>query len=53
VGLNGAPHFKFTEAVPFVVNCQSQREIDAFWEKLSEGREKVLRGWLKDKYGLS
>jgi len=53
VALNGGPHFKFTEAVSFVVNCETQQEIDKFWEKLSEGGEKSQCGWLKDKYGLS
>ncbi|MBA2525475.1 MAG: VOC family protein [Pyrinomonadaceae bacterium] len=51
--LNGGPHFKFTEAISFVVNCETQEEIDKFWEKLSEGGEKSRCGWLKDKYGLS
>jgi predicted 3-demethylubiquinone-9 3-methyltransferase (glyoxalase superfamily) len=53
IALNGGPHFKFTEAVSFVVNCETQDEVDAFWEKLSEGGEKGQCGWLKDKYGLS
>jgi predicted 3-demethylubiquinone-9 3-methyltransferase (glyoxalase superfamily) len=53
VALNGGPHFKFTEAVSFVVNCETQAEVDEFWEKLSEGGEKSRCGWLKDKYGLS
>jgi predicted 3-demethylubiquinone-9 3-methyltransferase (glyoxalase superfamily) len=53
VALNGGPHFKFTEAVSFVVNCTDQAEVDKFWEKLSEGGEKSQCGWLKDKYGLS
>ena len=53
VALNGGPHFKFTEAVSFVVNCETQEEVDRFWEKLSEGGEEVQCGWLKDKYGLS
>ena len=53
VALNGGPHFKFTEAVSFVVNCADQEEVDNFWEKLSEGGEKSQCGWLKDKYGLS
>ena len=53
VALNGGPHFKFTEAVSFVVNCETQNEIDLFWEKLSEGGEKSRCGWLKDKFGLS
>jgi len=50
--LNGGPHFQFTEAVSFVVNCTTQQEIDYFWEKLSAGG-KGQCGWLKDKYGLS
>ena len=51
--LNGGPTFKFTEAISLVVHCQTQEEIDYFWEKLSEGGEKVECGWLKDKYGLA
>jgi predicted 3-demethylubiquinone-9 3-methyltransferase (glyoxalase superfamily) len=51
--LNGGPHFKFTEAVSFVVNCETQQEVDEFWEKLSAGGEESQCGWLKDKYGLS
>ena len=51
--LNGGPLFKFTEAVSFVVNCETQQEVDDFWEKLSAGGEKSQCGWLKDKYGLS
>jgi predicted 3-demethylubiquinone-9 3-methyltransferase (glyoxalase superfamily) len=51
--LNGGPHFKFTEAISFVVHCQTQQEVDHFWEKLSEGGQKVECGWLKDKFGLS
>jgi len=53
VALNGGPHFKFTEAISFVVYCQTQEEVDEFWEKLSEGGEKSRCGWLKDKFGLS
>jgi predicted 3-demethylubiquinone-9 3-methyltransferase (glyoxalase superfamily) len=53
VALNGGPHFKFTEAVSFVVNCQLQEEVDYFWEKLSEGGAESQCGWLKDKFGLS
>jgi predicted 3-demethylubiquinone-9 3-methyltransferase (glyoxalase superfamily) len=53
VALNGGPHFKFTEAVSFVVNCETQQEVDEFWERLSEGGEEGQCGWLKDKYGLS
>ena len=51
--LNGGPIFKFTEAVSFIVNCETQDEVDRFWEKLSEGGEQGQCGWLKDKYGLS
>ena len=51
--LNGGPTFKFTEAISLVVNCETQEEIDYFWEKLSEGGEKVECGWVKDKFGLS
>jgi predicted 3-demethylubiquinone-9 3-methyltransferase (glyoxalase superfamily) len=50
--LNGGPQFKFTEAISLVVHCKTQEEVDYFWEKLSEGGEKVECGWLKDKFGL-
>jgi predicted 3-demethylubiquinone-9 3-methyltransferase (glyoxalase superfamily) len=53
VGLNGGPHFKFTEAVSFAVSCETQQEIDDYWEKLSAGGSKSQCGWLKDKFGLS
>jgi predicted 3-demethylubiquinone-9 3-methyltransferase (glyoxalase superfamily) len=53
IALNGGPHFKFTEAVSFVVNCETQQEVDEFWEKLSKGGQEVECGWLRDKYGLS
>lgn len=53
VALNGGPHFKFTEAISLVVNCDNQQEIDYYWEKLSDGGNEVQCGWLKDKYGLS
>ena len=53
VALNGGPHFKFTEAISFVVNCKTQAEVDKFWKKLSVGGKKVQCGWLKDKYGMS
>ena len=53
VALNGGPHFKFTEAISFVVNCQTQDEVDAYWEKLCAGGAPVECGWLKDKFGLS
>ena len=52
--LNGGPIFKFTEAISLVVNCESQAEVDHFWEKLTaDGGQEVQCGWLKDKYGLS
>src|SRR5436853_6585880 len=52
--LNGGPHFKFDEAISFVVNCESQEEVDYFWEKLiADGGAESQCGWLKDKYGLS
>jgi predicted 3-demethylubiquinone-9 3-methyltransferase (glyoxalase superfamily) len=51
--LNGGPQFKFTEAISLVVNCETQEEIDYFWEKLSAGGAESQCGWLKDKYGLS
>ena len=53
MALNGGPHFKFSEAISFMVNCETQEEIDEMWEKLSDGGEKGQCGWLKDKYGLS
>ena len=53
VGLNGGPHFKFTEAVSFTVKCETQEEVDHYWETLSEGGQKSRCGWLKDKFGLS
>ena len=53
VALNGGPVFKFTEAVSFVVNCKTQKEVDYYWKKLSAGGKEVQCGWLQDKYGLS
>ena len=55
VALNGGPIFKFTEAISFVVNCESQDEVDHYWEKLSGGGDPKAQqcGWLKDRYGLS
>src|SRR6266571_7606818 len=54
VALNGGPLFKFNESVSFVVNCETQEEIDYFWEKLSSnGGQEVQCGWLKDRFGLS
>ena len=51
--LNGGPHFTFTPAISFFVNCETQREVDELWEKLSEGGEIQQCGWLQDKFGLS
>lgn len=51
--LNGGPEFKFTEAISFFVDCETQQEVDELWEKLSEGGQKNRCGWLKDKFGLS
>jgi len=51
--LNGGPMFKFTEAVSFLIDCKSQEEVDYYWEKLSEGGETSMCGWLKDQFGLS
>ena len=53
MGLNGGPLFKFSEAISMMVACDTQDEIDAFWEKLSAGGEKGRCGWLKDKFGVS
>jgi predicted 3-demethylubiquinone-9 3-methyltransferase (glyoxalase superfamily) len=54
VALNGGPLFKFTEAISFVINCETQEEIDSYWEKLTAGGgQEVQCGWLSDKYGLS
>jgi len=54
-GLNGGPLFKFNEAISFVVQCKTQKEVDYYWEKLSEGGDEKAQqcGWLKDKYGVS
>src|SRR5213594_3252089 len=51
--LNGGPHFTFSPAISFFVNCETQEEVDELWEKLSAGGEKSRCGWLKDKFGLS
>ena len=53
MALNGGPHFKFTEAISFLVNCETQEEVDKLWEKLSEGGRKDRCGRLKDRWGLS
>jgi predicted 3-demethylubiquinone-9 3-methyltransferase (glyoxalase superfamily) len=53
IALNGGPQFKFTPAISFFVNCETQEEVDELWEKLSNGGRKDRCGWLQDKYGLS
>ncbi|MBC7488543.1 MAG: VOC family protein, partial [Cytophagaceae bacterium] len=55
LGLNGGPIFKFNEAVSFIISCETQEEVDYYWDKLKEGGDpKALQcGWLKDKFGLS
>lgn len=53
VGINGGPEFSFDEAVSFAIECETQDEVDYYWEKLSEGGEEGQCGWLKDRYGLS
>jgi predicted 3-demethylubiquinone-9 3-methyltransferase (glyoxalase superfamily) len=55
VALNGGPIFKFNEAISFQVRCETQKEVDYYWEKLSEGGDEQAQqcGWLKDKYGVS
>ena len=51
--LNGGPHHQFTDAVSFVVSCETQEEIDHYWSRLTEGGAEVACGWLRDKFGLS
>lgn len=54
MALNGGPHFKFNEAISLVIDCDSQQEIDSYWERLSaDGGQTSQCGWLKDKYGVS
>jgi predicted 3-demethylubiquinone-9 3-methyltransferase (glyoxalase superfamily) len=55
VALNGGPAFHLSEAVSFIVNCKNQKEVDYYWEKLTEGGDEKAQicGWLKDRYGLS
>ncbi len=53
MALNGGPEFKFSEAISFIVNCETQEEVDELWAKLSAGGEEGPCGWLKDRYGLS
>lgn len=51
--LNGGPEFRFSEAISFVIDCENQREVDYFWNALTQGGEESQCGWLKDRYGLS
>ena len=53
--LNGGPQFKFNEAISFQISCETQKEVDHYWQKLSEGGDEAAQqcGWLKDKYGVS
>ncbi len=53
VALNGGPHFTFTDGVSLSVDCKTQQEVDAYWDRLSEGGEEGPCGWLKDRFGLS
>ena len=53
IALNGGPHFKFTEAISFVIECETQKEIDYYWDHLLEGGKPQQCGWLKDRYGVS
>jgi predicted 3-demethylubiquinone-9 3-methyltransferase (glyoxalase superfamily) len=52
VALNGGPMFKFTPAISFLVDCESQKEVDELWDKLAAGGENMQCGWLKDKFGV-
>lgn len=53
MALNAGPLFRFTEAISFFVNCETQQEVDELWGKLTEGGEESMCGWLKDRFGLS
>ncbi len=53
IGLNGGPQFKFTEAISLLVSCETQKEVDEYWSKLTAGGQESQCGWLKDKFGLS
>ncbi|MBI5290130.1 MAG: VOC family protein [Chloroflexi bacterium] len=53
VALNGGPDFKFNESVSFIIPCRDQKEIDYYWQRLTEGGEESVCGWLKDRFGLS
>lgn len=53
IALNGGPQFKFSPAISFFIKCETQAEVDRFWERLSDGGERLPCGWLKDKFGIS
>jgi predicted 3-demethylubiquinone-9 3-methyltransferase (glyoxalase superfamily) len=53
LGLNGGPHFKFNEAISFIISCQTQEEVDRYWQALTAGGGEVQCGWVKDKFGVS
>jgi predicted 3-demethylubiquinone-9 3-methyltransferase (glyoxalase superfamily) len=53
IGINGGPEFSFDEAVSFAIECETQEEIDYFWERLTDGGEESQCGWLRDRFGLS
>lgn len=53
IALNGGPQFKFNEAISLIINCEDQKEIDYYWDKLLDGGAPQMCGWLKDKFGVS
>ncbi len=53
IGINGGPHFRFSEAVSFTIHCKDQDEVDHYWDRLLDGGEESQCGWLKDRFGLS
>ena len=53
MAVNGGPHFKFTDGISLMVNCETQEEIDGLWDRLSRGGKKIRCGWLTDKFGVS
>ncbi len=53
IGINGGPHFQFSEAVSFMVGCKDQDEVDYYWDRLVDGGQESQCGWLKDRFGLS